>query len=417
MSTYPTRNLIGSIEDPELKGSVSPSGQMTGRANVGDFFKGDPGPQGPKGDPFKYSDFTPEQLEALRGPQGPQGPAGEDGQDYMLTPADKTEIAEQAAGLVKVPEGSYGKAIIDVVELPTENIREDVIYRVPIVKLACNRAFYEDATIHCVERLPEIGEPCTDVNMVYITGYYSLENDEIYGYITAEISSLFGIPVGWYTLSQLFAGIDVDWGGIIPSILDDPYDEAFRAVLSYNLYVYKNQWSYMPVLIRKPPMFDVEWDGDIGERFAIDLSLLGYDAGMYFVKVSDMSLNTENVIDGVYWYVDTGAYIRSDTIGFSNLDDTTYSGAFTIDDAILVVTRCDDLAASMGLPQGSIENGVYYTLTPEFRIARFATPERVETIDTKYIDTYSRRDIDDRIDYIASKIVEQSIGNAIGGSY
>ena len=36
--------------------------------------------QGPKGDAFEYSDFTPEQLEALTGPQGPVGPAGADGQ-------------------------------------------------------------------------------------------------------------------------------------------------------------------------------------------------------------------------------------------------------------------------------------------------------------------------------------------------
>lgn len=31
------------------------------------------GPQGPKGEPFKYTDFTAAQLEALRGPQGPKG--------------------------------------------------------------------------------------------------------------------------------------------------------------------------------------------------------------------------------------------------------------------------------------------------------------------------------------------------------
>lgn len=41
--------------------------------------KGEPGPkgedgvQGPKGEPFKYSDFTPEQLNALKGPKGEQG--------------------------------------------------------------------------------------------------------------------------------------------------------------------------------------------------------------------------------------------------------------------------------------------------------------------------------------------------------
>ena len=31
------------------------------------------GPQGAKGDPFQYSDFTAEQLAALTGPQGPKG--------------------------------------------------------------------------------------------------------------------------------------------------------------------------------------------------------------------------------------------------------------------------------------------------------------------------------------------------------
>lgn len=38
--------------------------------------KGPRGEQGPKGEPFKYSDFTPEQLEALKGPKGDKGDPG-----------------------------------------------------------------------------------------------------------------------------------------------------------------------------------------------------------------------------------------------------------------------------------------------------------------------------------------------------
>ena len=38
--------------------------------------KGDPGPQGDKGDPFTYADFTPDQLAALKGPKGDQGIQG-----------------------------------------------------------------------------------------------------------------------------------------------------------------------------------------------------------------------------------------------------------------------------------------------------------------------------------------------------
>lgn len=55
--------------------------------------------KGDKGEPFKYSDFTPEQLEGLRGPQGKPGPKGQKGDSYILTDADKTEIAQK----VKLP--------------------------------------------------------------------------------------------------------------------------------------------------------------------------------------------------------------------------------------------------------------------------------------------------------------------------
>lgn len=55
--------------------------------------------KGDKGEPFKYSDFTPEQLESLRGPQGKTGPKGQKGDSYILTDADKTEIAQK----IKLP--------------------------------------------------------------------------------------------------------------------------------------------------------------------------------------------------------------------------------------------------------------------------------------------------------------------------
>jgi hypothetical protein len=102
-----------------------------------------PGPQGEPGKDFTYEDFTEEQLAALKGADGepgkdgytPQkgidyfdgkdgepgkdgytpvkgvdyfdgepGPAGEDGKDYVLTEADKAEIA----GMVEVTGGGGG---------------------------------------------------------------------------------------------------------------------------------------------------------------------------------------------------------------------------------------------------------------------------------------------------------------------
>jgi hypothetical protein len=59
---------------------------------------GEQGLKGDKGDPFRYEDFTPEQLEALKGPKGDKGDP--------FTYADFT--AEQLAAL-KGPKGDDGK--------------------------------------------------------------------------------------------------------------------------------------------------------------------------------------------------------------------------------------------------------------------------------------------------------------------
>lgn len=73
-----------------------------------DYFDGADGEKGDKGD---KGDTGP---QGEQGPQGEPGPAGADGQpgadgkDYVLTEADKTEIAEMAAELVEVPESSGG---------------------------------------------------------------------------------------------------------------------------------------------------------------------------------------------------------------------------------------------------------------------------------------------------------------------
>ncbi len=67
------------------------------------------GPQGPAGDPFVYEDFTQEQLERLRGPQGiqgevgPTGPQGLQGETGQQGP--KGEKGEQG---IKGDQGEQG---------------------------------------------------------------------------------------------------------------------------------------------------------------------------------------------------------------------------------------------------------------------------------------------------------------------
>lgn len=54
-----------------------------------------------------------EELKESGGLIGPQGPQGIPGDDYVLTDADKTEIAEIAAGLVEVPSDDHINQLIN----------------------------------------------------------------------------------------------------------------------------------------------------------------------------------------------------------------------------------------------------------------------------------------------------------------
>ena len=111
----------------ESTGPMGPAGPQGPKGDKGD--RGEPGPRGltgltgatgPKGDKGDKGDKGATGAVGPQGPAGPkgdkgdtgatgpQGPAGADGKDYVLTDADKQEIA----GMVEVP-GGVGAAIDD----------------------------------------------------------------------------------------------------------------------------------------------------------------------------------------------------------------------------------------------------------------------------------------------------------------
>lgn len=104
------------------------------------------GPRGEKGEPFKYEDFTPEQLESLRGPsgkdgaigpagpvgprgevgptgpigltgpEGPMGPAGPRGETGLTGPQGPVGLKGDAG-----PAGPSGKSGVYIGETPGED--------------------------------------------------------------------------------------------------------------------------------------------------------------------------------------------------------------------------------------------------------------------------------------------------------
>ena len=149
-----------------------------------DSLKGLQGPQcdpGPKGDPFRYEDFTPEQLAALKGPKGDKGEDGRDGAsatadnahqlllngnvwcesanvDDVLTamignigkPFPRTEFKP-----LTIPSVIQGQQVVSVTGEPH--------YSVKVV--GSDTPFTLDSTGACSVNIPPLGED--DINLTY----------------------------------------------------------------------------------------------------------------------------------------------------------------------------------------------------------------------------------------------------------
>lgn len=132
-----------------------------------------------------------------------------------------------------------------------------------------------------------------------------------------------------------------------------------------------------------PPAFDIQWDGVIGDKFALDLSPMGFP-NMYAVKVSD-SVFTAEELDGALLTFSNDSWsdviINSDTI-----DTSTYAGALNLD-WVFIVYDADSFNTALGTPEGYITNGTYFIcVIDENYINRFVAPTTIKKLDNKYLD-------------------------------
>lgn len=311
--------------------------------------------------------------------------------DSSLTQADQAADAKAVGDALatKQPVGDYvlkgeipesSSAIIDVVELPTENINEGAFYRLLTAKFVSNYYYHVgDWVCHYVNELPSVGEPVS-TDMVNITAYYNVQDGEVYGYADSMISAAGGIPVGWYSIGILGQAFDIAWGGVITD--PDDVDDTAKVLLSKDFYVYQDGWCNVPFACEKAPEIDIRWDGVIGDRFALDLSLLGY-ADTYLVKVSDEVLTVEQII-GFKFIQANGANLE---ITESDIDTSTYPGAISINGgSVVIVHSADELNAALGLPTEYVTNGIYFVyIIDENYTNRLVSPSKVVKIDGKYL--------------------------------
>ena len=124
LTGYATENYVDErIETIELTpgpagpkgdtGEAGPAGKDGAQGPKGDKGdKGDTGKQGPKGDTGATGPQGPEGKQGPQGPAGQDGAPGADGKDYVLTDADKQEIADMVdvsgGGIVEEKEVYVG---------------------------------------------------------------------------------------------------------------------------------------------------------------------------------------------------------------------------------------------------------------------------------------------------------------------
>lgn len=134
-------------------------------------------------------------------------------------------------------------AIIDVAELPTENINENVFYRLQSAELVGKNTYMFHLRV--VNTLPESGV-YLDTSISKTPIYYNLSDGNAYVYAdqTAINHALFE-SIGWYSVEHLYEKFSiVSWGGIITNINEAYKDEVTHHLfLSHSIWLHKDgQW-------------------------------------------------------------------------------------------------------------------------------------------------------------------------------
>ena len=289
-----------------------------------------------------------------------------------------------------VKAGGMAAAIIDVNELPTEDITRGVFYRVPEGKFVANGEPVDYIECVCVDELPEVGEPAVIENGLKF--YLNMADGIVYGYIDEAFAQESGIAVGWCTLEALASAFNSEWGGVIEFIEDDPKDGALRLLLTYRVFTYNGGWREIPTAYEQLPLFDIGWDGDLTGRDVVDLTAIGAPEGYALVKVSDTVLTYDQFVGATVTFSEGTQLVFTE----DDIDNTSFPGSLGHKEmAVVSVHSAEELEAAVGTTIPG--NGTYMFYQPDGPYAvRITAPSKVKKIDKKFLpnDVATKDDLD-----------------------
>lgn len=138
---------------------------------------------------------------------------------------------------------------------------------------------------------------------------------------------------------------------------------------------------------REMPKFNIQWDGDMTGHTVLDMSMLGYPQGMYFVKVSNDVFTTEELIGCRYARVNYDGNVFGSEIYSDMIDTATYPGAIFLNGYVVIVHDDNTLATALGIPTGIYTNGIYFYLRTESGyVSSLVSANTITKVDNEHLD-------------------------------
>lgn len=288
-------------------------------------------------------------------------------------------------------------AIIDVLELPIEDIESTAIYRVPIIQEYFDGS-PSSSIIVCVDTLPQ------NPKSWYTQAYFNTQDNNVYGYASEEEASNYEISVGWHNAEVFISRLDSTFGGVVENLEDATGDWYY--LFSYGYYTYLNgTWTRHIGAYEKSSPIDIYWNGNTQ----------GYEVceamgDVVLVKMSTATPSIAEMIGGRYWMSDAdaaqllteGAWVEGP------------GAAILQNGEIAIIYSAQDFEMGMGIPEGSVSNGIWFIwAAPDWYPTRLQGPPKIIKLDSKYITGSSDAITEERV----MELINEALGGIENGTY
>lgn len=281
-----------------------------------------------------------------------------------------------------------GAAIVDMTELPTENIKDDVLYRLLTGTIIFNGESFSGCTCYCVPSLPETGQPVSDgVNFVV---YYNQQDGAAYGYVPDAMAAQMGATAGWYTLNVLAPMMDMPYGGVVVTAEGTEADTVY-ILLEYAMYSYKDGWSKIVKSwddLQDRPFYVVSegWEITYDPETQTDLPSVQMDESATLYLVSELTPANEELKSAELTVVQNGA---TQTIPVTAIWDSIESGGMITDGFVFLqyvfVVRDVEAFNEMAGAEVFTQTGTYFMATDSSYAAKLSEPQNVKKIDPMFL--------------------------------